>query len=565
MKLLSLVAACILVSTGIDAKTFLFPTPQEVEWSGTKATLSKNFRFEGIQNKHVKSAANRYWDMIKKERWTPVQVATDNPPVKATKNKLKGINFQVVNNSAKLDMGIDESYSLIVPEEGGYATLRAKTWVGALRGLETFSQLILADGDKLVAHTATIKDSPTYGHRGILLDTSRHFFSVESILRILDAQSYNKMNVLHWHATDSQSWPLYFKSHPELSDKGAYSSKEVYSPSDVKKIISHAESLGIRVVLEIDMPAHTASIGESHPDLILCGQEFWAAYAAEPPAGQLNPILNGTYDLIHDLISESTDIFPDTLFHSGGDEINSDCWELDQGIQDYMKANKFSSAKDIWFEFTNNILNFITTKTKKRPIIWEDPIKDGGSYPKDTVVQVWVNPPGTYTALGHDVIVSNYDYFYLDCGHGGWVGNDERYISPTQVETSEDLFNYGGSGGSWCAPFKTWQRIYSFDMTYGINKNDTGKVLGGEVAIWAEQTSEHVIDGRLWPRSSAAAEVYWSGSYDNKGNRRTVKTASERFYDWTYRLQARGIQAEPTQPKYCHTHPGACDLNDPNI
>lgn len=100
-------------------------------------------------------------------------------------------------------------------------------------------------------------------------------------------------------------------------------------------------------------------------------------------------------------------------------------------------------------------------------------------------------------------------------------------------------------------------------MTLGTEKSHMGKVLGGEVAMWSEQTGPTVIDGRLWPRSSAAAEVYWSGSYDHQGTRRTVKTASDRFYDWVYRLQARGIHAEPVQPKYCTMHPNACDLNNP--
>lgn len=144
----------------------------------------------------------------------------------------------------------------------------------------------------------------------------------------------------------------------------------------------------------------------------------------------------------------------------------------------------------------------------------------------------------------------------------GWVGNDDRYISPTQGQTANDVFNYGGSGGSWCAPFKTWQRIYSFDMTLGIEKSHMGKVLGGEMAMWSEQTGPTVVEGRVWPRSSAAAEVYWSGSYDAQGRRRTVEMVSERFYDWVYRLQTRGIQAEPVQPKYCAQHPNACNLSN---
>lgn len=112
---------------------------------------------------------------------------------------------------------------------------------------------------------------------------------------------------------------------------------------------------------------------------------------------------------------------------------------------------------------------------------------------------------------------------------------------------------------SWC-PYNSWQRIYSYDLTAGVNKSHKGKILGGELAIWGEQAGPTVIDGLMWPRSAAAAELYWSGSYDTNGNKRTVKSVSERFYDWVYRLQARGINAEPTQPKYCVQHPGACNV-----
>ncbi|KAI8060395.1 glycoside hydrolase superfamily [Gilbertella persicaria] len=558
MKFISLFVTCVLVS--VEAKTFLYPVPQEVTWSDSAAVLSNDFSFQGIQNKMVQKAADRYLRLIKKEQWVPVQVSTENITTSLALHPLQGIHFQVADNQVKLDYGVDESYQLDVPSSGGYASLRAKTWVGALRALETFSQLVIYQDKHLVAHTVTITDAPTYGHRGILLDTSRNFYPVKSLLHTIEAMTYNKMNVLHWHATDSQSWPLYFKSHPELSQKGAYSSKEVYTPSDVAKIIDFAQERGVRVILEIDMPAHTASIVASHPDYMLCTDKFWAPYAAEPPAGQLNPLNNNAFNLIQEIVKEALQVFPDGFYHTGGDEINTACWELDEAIKNYTAQHNMTT-KEIWFQWENKLLDYVAT-LGKRAIMWEDPVKDGGKYPNTTIIQTWLAPPSNYTVLGHDVIVSNYDYFYLDCGHGGWVGNDERYLSPTQVETSADTFNYGGSGGSWCSPFKTWQRIYSYDMTLGIDKSHPGQVLGGEVAMWSEQTGPTVIDGRLWPRSAAAAELYWSGSYDKQGERRTIKTASERFYDWVYRLQARGINAEPVQPKYCAQHPHACDLHD---
>jgi hexosaminidase len=420
MKFLSLVAACALVSTIAEAKTFLFPAPQDVQWSGTGAVLADKFRFQGIQNKHVQAAADRYLTLIKNEKWKPISVTTDKTTVKPAQNQLQGINFQVSDNGVKLDAGVDESYSLNVPELGGFANVKAATWVGALRALETFSQLVLAgDKNKLIAHTANITDAPTYSHRGIMIDTSRNFLPVEDILRTIDAQSYNKMNVLHWHATDSQSWPFYFKSHPELSQKGAYSSEETYSPEQVQKIIDFAESRGVRVVLEIDMPAHTASISEAYPDVMLCVEQFWAKFASQPPAGQLNPLSEKGFQIVKDIIKEASERFPDSLYHTGGDEINTDCWDLSKDVQEYKKKNNITNTREIWFEWTNKLLDYVNNDVKKRPIIWEDPIRDGGSYPKTTVVQTWLAPPSNYTSIGHDVIVSNYDYFYLDCGHGG--------------------------------------------------------------------------------------------------------------------------------------------------
>jgi hexosaminidase len=145
---------------------------------------------------------------------------------------------------------------------------------------------------------------------------------------------------------------------------------------------------------------------------------FLFSFSAEPPAGQIDPLSDKSNQIIRDIVKEGTEKFPDTFYHSGGDEINTSCWETNSGIKRYMKKYK-KTAVDIWMDWTKKLLDYIIIDLKKRPIIWEDSIKDGYSYPNRTIVQTWTTNPSRFTSLGYDVIVSNSDYFYLDCGEGG--------------------------------------------------------------------------------------------------------------------------------------------------
>jgi hexosaminidase len=122
-----------------------------------------------------------------------------------------------------------------------------------MRGLETFSQLVWGHPSR-VAVGVYIWDKPLFGHRGIMLDTSRNYYPVEDILRTIGAMSENKMNVFHWHITDSHSFPLVLPSEPELAAKGSYGLDMLYTPDDVKKIVQFGLDHGVRVLPEIDSP-----------------------------------------------------------------------------------------------------------------------------------------------------------------------------------------------------------------------------------------------------------------------------------------------------------------------
>ncbi|KAL0010807.1 hypothetical protein SO802_005915 [Lithocarpus litseifolius] len=142
----------------------------------------------------------------------------NHPTKPETQNGCQTLLVFVSNLTAPLHHNVNESYTLTIPTWGP-ANLTAETVWGAMRGLETFSQLVCGD-PLLVAMGLYIWDAPRFAHRGVLLDTSRDYYPVENILRTIGAISVNKMNVFHWHITDSHSFPLLVPSEPDLATKG---------------------------------------------------------------------------------------------------------------------------------------------------------------------------------------------------------------------------------------------------------------------------------------------------------------------------------------------------------
>ncbi|KAJ1936596.1 Glucosamine-6-phosphate isomerase (Glucosamine-6-phosphate deaminase) (GNPDA) (GlcN6P deaminase), partial [Kickxella alabastrina] len=309
----------------------VWPIPQVYEQGSFNSQASRvTIKAKGNIGTIANSAIQRYNTIINNESFTaPVNY---NQGVVKTSGTFSGLEVVVADSSDKLDLGTDESYILDIPVNGK-ATLNANTPYGIVRGLETLSQLVFANGKSKAIHNTPIHiaDAPLFPHRGILFDSARNYFSVKSIHRILDAMSFNKMNVLHWHVVDAQSWPIESKTYPELHAKGAYGADMQYSHDDVRGIIQYAKERGIRVIPEFDVPGHTYIVGEAFPELMSCTnkQPNWDHFAAEPPSGQLNIAKPETIEFTKNLFTEYTKLFPDSVFHLGGDEVNRNCWKED--------------------------------------------------------------------------------------------------------------------------------------------------------------------------------------------------------------------------------------------
>lgn len=229
----------------------MWPQPRHMSWPVHWATsLSPSFTIASPSHPYLSPAVARYLQLIKTEGYNPLGALTVNltngPP-------LQTLVVTVKDLAAPLTHGVNESYSLSIPTSSDKATLIAETAWGAMRGLETFSQLIWGRPSR-VAAGVEVSDWPIYFYRGIMLDTSRNFYGVEDILRTIGAMSANKLNVFHWHITDAQSFPIVLPSEPDLAAKGSYGSDMQYSPADISRIVEYGLQHGVRVLPEIDAP-----------------------------------------------------------------------------------------------------------------------------------------------------------------------------------------------------------------------------------------------------------------------------------------------------------------------
>ena len=118
------------------------------------------FKFSGTTHPDVVAAFSRYTELT-----FPHPVPSEDI---ATTAAVSGCAVTVNNMTQKLQLETDESYTLDISAAGA-CTITAETYVGALRALETFSQLVMFDFDTqtygIAAAPWSIKDAPRFHHR----------------------------------------------------------------------------------------------------------------------------------------------------------------------------------------------------------------------------------------------------------------------------------------------------------------------------------------------------------------------------------------------------------------
>ncbi|KAK7793332.1 hypothetical protein R5R35_003067 [Gryllus longicercus] len=467
------------------------------------------------------------------------------------------VQFCIDEPGLSLKLSTNESYELNVWTEGAVVTasVSAPTAFGARHALETLSQLAACDDAEggappmRVVARARVVDAPVFAHRGLLLDTARHWLPERALRRTIDAMAAAKLNVLHWHATDSHSFPLLLPRVPQLARYGAYSSAQTYSMSAVARLAAYARARGVRLLVELDAPAHAGAGWEWGPaagkgELALCvAAQPWRQSCIQPPCGQLNPVNPAVYDVLFDVYRDLLDALPaDEQLHLGGDEVFIPCWNSSSEVLQWLQQNDHGRETNdflrLWSDFHSLQLGALERARARTcsnnvadnaPILWSSHLTN----PKDIeqyvdsqrfIIQPWETRNSHLAedlmALGYRIILTHKDAWYLD--HGFW-GQTSYY---------------------------RWKTAYNARMpTVGRTSN---QLLGGETAMWGELVDEQTLDGRVWPRAAAVAERLWSDP-------ETAADAAEpRLLQMRERLVRRGVRAAAVTPEWCYLNEGQC-------
>ena len=420
-----------------------------------------------------------------------------------------------------------EHYSIDITSKK--ITIKGATEEALLQATRTIDQILLGDqtnsSNGRIA-TLTIDDEPRYSHRAIMLDPARHFLPVKDVKFFIDQMAKYKYNVLQLHLTDDQGWRVEIKSHPLLTEKGAFRNKHggnqgpdngYYTQEELKELVQYAEERGIEIIPELDIPGHSVAILAAYPQI---GCAF-----RHNDEKNLNTTTNmmvcacseEAYNIYADIFKELAEIFPSPFIHLGGDEaaIKSNWAKCDDCLA-LMKENGYTSPAQLMNIFFGKMLDEVR-KNGKKPILWCEldniwpPANDYlFPYPDDVTLVTWRNAltPKCIELTrqhGHNLIMAPGEHAYFD-----------------YPQYPGDLPEYG----NWGMPVTTLEQTYALDPGYGLPQEEQAHITGVMGTLWSEAIRDiNRVCYMAFPRALALAEAGWSNP-----SQRSWEGFKERLY-----------------------------------
>ena len=467
VPVLSLVFGAISMRAQSPPGLNLMPVPAKVQTGSGFLRVDETFRLSlaGYREPRLERAAQRFLEQLHRQTALVFASRETVDPAKATLLVTTERESKTVQ-----ELGEDESYTLAVTPAG--AKLHAANPLGVLRGLQTFLQLVAITPDGFGAPVVSIQDQPRFSWRGLMIDSGRHFMPIAVLERNLDGMEAVKLNVFHWHLSENQGFRVESQKYPKLHELG--SDGLYYTQEEIRGLLAFARDRGIRVVPEFDMPGHSTAWFVGHPELASGSGPYqierkWGVF---DPA--MDPTNEKTYKFLNEFIAEMAKLFPDAFFHIGGDEVNGKEWDANPGIQAYREAHRLKDNNALQAYFSQRVQELVV-KHGKTPIGWDEILVPG--VPKNIIIQSWRGADSLAAAAkqGYRGILSN--GYYVDLG---WSAARHYAVDPL-----------GGAAAN-------------------LTPEEQKLVLGGEACMWSEYVDSENIDSRIWPRTAAIAERFWS-------------------------------------------------------
>jgi hexosaminidase len=424
----------------------------------------------------------------------------------ASQRRRGSITLELDKDLSKLG---DEGYTLRVTPKR--ILIRAKKPAGLFYGIQTLRQLLppqilsktKAKDAEWKVPCVRITDYPRFQWRGLLVDPARHFITKQDLMRFIDIMALHKFNSLQIHLTDDTGWRIEIKRYPKLTEIGscmdfttmrrgdrADSPGGLYSQDDIREIVSYAAERHIKILPEIEMPAHTGAAIISYPEIGLYPEKL-GALPVEKRWTANERILAPrpkTVEFMQNVLTEVMELFPNRYIHIGGDEANIEHWKKSEEMQALKREMGLKDETELHSWFIGQMDSFLTSHGRR--LVGWDEILQGGLAPGATVMS-WRGQQGGITAAnaGHDVVMAPTSHTYFD-----------YYQGPSDKEP----LAIGGN-----LPL---DKVYGFEpIPKDIAAEKTGHVLGVQGQLWGEfiSTIRH-LEYMAYPRAAALAEVGWS-------------------------------------------------------
>jgi hexosaminidase len=331
----------------------------------------------------------------------------------------------------------EEEYRIACADDG--ILVEAGDAPAAVYAAATIAQMQNEHGGRLPL--CKIEDTPRFGWRGLMIDVCRHFFSLDTIKRLVDLMAYYKLNRLHLHLSDDQGFRFESERFPLLNKVGSFRDSTAvrrgageeqdniphggyYKKEELRELVRFAKERGIEIVPELDMPGHAVAMIASYPELACFSDaehpvRVATSFGIKDFSKKLLCAGNEkTFTFLFALLDEIMDVFPFDYIHLGGDEAVKDEWKRCTKCQAVMREQGLPDERELQGWFLNQASRYLKAHGKTA-IVWNDGLCQ--TLDDDIVCQHWTpffieskNRTVRHANAGGRVIASAFLRVYFD-------------------------------------------------------------------------------------------------------------------------------------------------------